>query len=112
MRRSFISLLKDAALEKAALRFLQPKVERYGEIIQLGINTKTRHLSAEIQLNGEPGSVKILRASYRIEGQGDETRLVLYHVKVSREWLQKVLDDHVPEIKVPIPAGLRLLLRI
>jgi len=29
---------------------------------------------------------------------------------VSREWLQKVLADHMPEIKVPIPAALRLLL--
>ena len=69
-----------------------------------------QHLSAEIQLKGEPTVLKVSRASYRIEGQGDETTLVLYDVKVSRDWLQNVLDDHMPEIKIRIPAALRLLL--
>jgi len=110
VKRSFISLLKDAALEKAAVHYLQPKVERYGEILHLAINTRDHHLSAEIRLNGESAPLEVSRARYRIEGEGDDTLLVLYDVNVSREWLQKVLADHMPEIKVPIPAALRLLL--
>ena len=110
MSRSFISLLKDAALEKAALRYLQPKVERYGEITHLAINTTKRQLSAEVLLRGDPVPVKISQANYRLEGDGTDTKLVLFNIKVSREWVQNVLDDHQPEIELRIPAALRVVL--
>jgi hypothetical protein len=108
--RSFVSLLKDAALEKAALRYIQPKIAKYGEITRFSVNTSTQELGAELQLHGETTPLTISKANYRLEGDGEETTLVLYNVKISRDWMQKAIKDYLPEIRVRVPSALRMVL--
>src|SRR5258705_2639110 len=40
--RSLLSRAKDAAFEKAVLMFLRPKVERYGEILELSLDSSAK----------------------------------------------------------------------
>ena len=104
-----IDRAKDAALKKAALLLLRPKVERYGEIRQFTLDTVAKRLSAEILLRGDPLPLIISEAQYRIEQNHGQAMLILYEIKVSREWLQNLLDDHFREISVKIPDFVRLL---
>ena len=110
MKRSLISRTKDAALRKALLHFLQPRFERYGEIRELEVNTTEKVLSAEVLLRGEPFTFVISEARYRMEKRGDESWIVFYGAKVSKGWVQNLLDDHFAEIPVKVPKVLEMLL--
>src|ERR1043166_5519791 len=50
MKRTLISRTKDAALRKALLHFLRPRFERYGQILELEVNTTAKALSADLLL--------------------------------------------------------------
>jgi hypothetical protein len=100
---------KDVALEKAVLHLLRPKVQRYGEILAFKLDTSEKKLSAEIMLRGESSSFIVSEARYRIEQKHGETRLIVFGVKVSREWLQNLLDDELPEISIKVPDLASLL---
>jgi hypothetical protein len=100
---------RDLALEKAVLLLMRPKVERYGELLALKLDTSAKKLSAEIMLRGETLPLVVSEARYRIEQKRGETRLIVFGVKVSREWLQNLLDDELPEISIKVPDLARLL---
>jgi len=110
MKRTLISRTKDAALRKALLHFLRPRFERYGEIRELEVNTTEKVLTSEVALKGEAYTFVISEARYRIEKKGDESWIVFYGVKVSKEWAQNLLEDQFPEISVKLPKMLEMLL--
>ena len=107
MKRSTIGLLKDAALEKALLMLLKPKLEPYGEIRKLELNTSAKIVRGEIQLRGEPTTLIIHEAHYRVERQGEEAFVIVHGVKASKEWVERLLADYAPEIRLRIPAMAR-----
>lgn len=102
--------MKDAALEKAVLALLRPKIERYGEIQRLRIDTRARTLAGELWLLGESEAVEVTRAHYRLETRGEAVELTFHDVTVSRPWLQNLIDDRAPTFTVAVPAYLRALL--
>jgi hypothetical protein len=102
--------LKDAALEKAVLMFARPKFERYGELRSINVDTRSKVLKAEILLKGEEEPVTISRARYRLESKGDQKLLVVYDIKISREWAQNLLEDRFPELPIEIPDFVSSLL--
>jgi hypothetical protein len=100
------SRIKDAALEKAILLVVKPKLERYGEIRSLNLDTTEKVISGEIKLIGEPIPVSISEAHYNLEKVGEDNYLIVTGIKVSREWAQNILDDHFPAIRLKIPEYL------
>jgi hypothetical protein len=105
-----LSRLKDAALEQTLLAWARPKFQRYGEIRRLTLNTAEKMLTAEVQLRGEVAPLVISEARYRLESGAQETHLIVYGVKLSREWAQNILDDHLREIPVKVPDFVRSLI--
>ena len=109
MKRSTLQQIKDAALEQGLLLFLRPRFERYGEILDLSLDTVNKVITAEVRLVGEDQPLRVDQAHYRIVQSGEETRVVFYDIKVSREWAQRLLEDHFREIALKVPAVLRPL---
>jgi hypothetical protein len=105
-----LSRLKDAALEKALSAFLRPKLQRYGELRNFHLDTRAQSFSAELMLHGETGLLTLSEARYRIERGGDQTTLVVFGWKVSREWVQNALEDFGREVRLPVPSLLSRLL--
>ena len=103
MSRSFFTRAKDAALETAVLAFLRPKAQRYGEILNLSIYSQAKLLNAEILLHGEEKPIVISRALYRLEREETRNSLVFYEVKISRDWMQNIFEDHFGELRVKVP---------
>ncbi|HVV00089.1 MAG TPA: hypothetical protein VHH88_01925 [Verrucomicrobiae bacterium] len=97
------SRIKDAALEKAIRMFVGPKIERYGEIRELSLDTTNKTISAEIKLRGEALPVAIAEAHYDIVKRGGDTFMAVRGIKISREWAQNLLDDHFPSIEFKVP---------
>ena len=104
---SRLGRLKDAALEKGLLLFLRPKLERYGDLKQISLDTHEKIFTAEVHLRGESSPVTISQARYRVEQDGAHSVLVVYDVKVSREWAQNLIEDHLEDVKLKIPDSLR-----
>ncbi|HWH71844.1 MAG TPA: hypothetical protein VNT26_20950, partial [Candidatus Sulfotelmatobacter sp.] len=73
-----MSRAKDIALEKAILMLLRPKVERYGELRQLSLDTTAKVVSAEIRLRGDPIPLVISEARYRVERNGKDTKVIFH----------------------------------
>src|SRR5712671_6263435 len=102
--------LKDAALEKTLLAFLRPKLERFGDLRRLTLDTSAKIVTGEIQLLGESDVITVSQARYRIEQKGADTVLIIYDVKVSKAWGQNLLEDHFREIPIKIPDLVRNLI--
>jgi hypothetical protein len=100
---SVLARAKDAAMQKAVLLFLRPKLSRYGEVEELTLETSSKRLSGVIRLQGEPAPLIISEAYYDIRRQGDDVFLVFHGVKVSREWVQNLLEDHLDKLPLKIP---------
>lgn len=111
MRRSALGRLKDAALEKTLLLLLRPKFERYGEIRAVSVDTTEKRVTADIRLLGDPIPLEITDAFYRVEpGDGETCVVTFYGVRASKPWLQHLIEDRAPEIRVPLPGYVRTLL--
>ncbi len=105
-----LSKAKDAAIEQAILKVAAPKFERYGQLLRFCLDSGERTFSAEMMLHGETSPVSIPHGKYRIDEQGGQTFIVLYEIRISREWAQRILDDHAPEIRLKAPDFVRSLL--
>ncbi len=105
-----LARLKDVALEKVLIAFLRPKIERYGELQKLTLDTSKHLLTAEVHLHGEKDSLIISRARYRIETKGEHTLLIIYDVKASKEWVHNLVEDHFNQIELKVPALVRKML--
>ena len=103
MPRSLLGKAKDAAIAKAVLLLVRPKVERYGEILKFELNSKAKVMNGEVRLRGEDGFLVVSEAQYRVEHAGEDTVLIVHNIKVSKEWVQHLLEDFVPEIRLKIP---------
>ena len=103
MPRSLLGKAKDAAIAKAVLLLVRPKVERYGEILKFELNSKAKVMNGEVRLRGEDGCLVVSEAQYRVEHAGEDTVLIVHNIKVSKEWVQHLLEDFVPEIRLKIP---------
>ena len=108
---SRLSRLKDAALEKALLLFLRPRLKRYGELSHVTLNTSEKVFTAEINLLGDSTPLTISRARYRIEKDDSHDVLVIYDVKLSKEWAQNLIEDHFDEARLKVPDSLRPLFK-
>jgi len=102
--------LKDAALEKTLLAFLRPKLERYGDLRRLTLDTSAKIVTGEVHLLGDSHVITVSQARYRIEQKGADTVLIIYDVKVSKTWAQNLLEDHFREIPIKIPELVRNLI--
>ena len=95
--------LKDIALEKGLLLFLRSKLERYGEIQEIRLDTSARTISAIVQLRGESNPISISDAKYRLDHRSDQAWIVLESANVSREWIQNLIEDHLVGMQIKIP---------
>jgi hypothetical protein len=105
-----ISRLKDTALQKGLIFFLRPKLKRYGELRHISIDTSKKVLTLEIDLLGEAAPLTVSQAHYRLEKEGARMFLIIHDVRISKPWIQHLVEDHFPEARLKVPESLRGLL--
>lgn len=104
------SAMKDAALEKALSMALRPRLERYGELQELKVDTAAKVLRARVLPLGESEPVTVSEAHYRVEEEHGTAYVVFSGIKISRPWAQNAIDDHFKEIRVKLPDFARSFL--
>jgi hypothetical protein len=106
----FISRAKDFAIEKALILFLRPKVKRYGDLRRLSVDTTSKILTAEIRMLGDPLPLEATEVHYRVEESTTGLIIIFFDFKLSKEWIQNLVDDQFPEIRLPIPDFIKPLI--
>jgi hypothetical protein len=105
-----LSRLKDRALQTGLLLFLRPKLKRYGDLRDITVDTSKKVLTLEIDLHGETVPLTVSQARYHLEKDGDRMFLIIRDVKVSKPWIQNLIEDHFDEVRLPAPDSLHGLL--
>ena len=102
-----VGAARDRASEAAAGAYLRGKIQDFGELKALQIDSQAKKIRLEVALKGEVSPVEVVVEAYEIRRANGETFFVARQVKASREWLGIALTKFVVdrEFKVPGAAG-------
>jgi hypothetical protein len=105
---------KDRLLAKGAMTHCNKHIEPYGTILDLQLNTSDRVLSLTLQLKGEEIPVEIHVREYAFSTVDGKFILLIDCSKIdtSREWLTKLMRDHVGQKQLPVPDHLEWVVRL
>lgn len=102
--------LKDTLTSAAARSLLASRIERYGKLTELHLDSKARTITAEVVLEGETEPVAIHVGRYRIGGEPGKHTLTVEELEVSRLWLKNLLEDVLVGKPLPVPSLLLVAL--
>jgi hypothetical protein len=77
-------------------RVFNIKMERYGHMLKLDINSKDKTIDLEVLLRGETSPLQIHIGHYEIK-TGDESGIKISRIHTSREWITDLIHALVPE---------------
>jgi hypothetical protein len=113
MLRSFANALtglKDRALEATVKRLVNQKLEAFGSVTSLQINTKQRTVSAQLALKGETQPIEIKVGSYEVIEEDGVAYISFQDLQASKEWIGKVLNEYVAGRRFKVPAVVKMVL--
>ncbi len=96
--------LKDEALAWTATQFLSSKIENYGQILGLTVDSSTREVRGEFLLRGETEPLQAVLSGYQVTEEGDQLSLTFASLETSREWLNQLLKDLLPSNTIKFPS--------
>ena len=104
--RSIWQFGTDRATAEAIKLWFNDKLKRYGSMVEFKLDTKNKTVFCSLQLAGESSPVEIRVHQYELLEQGPTgfvVRLDGKKVETSREWLTRIIQDHLGERDLPIP---------
>ena len=100
-----VRTFKDWALQAGAKHYANERIERYGHMTNLQIDSATRTIHFEILLKGETtpltGSAK-----YQPKFDGEKKLLEFTEIQTSREWLNLLIQDFLKTRTIELPEGI------
>ena len=101
--------LKNRVAERAAQWVINRELHSLGRMTTLSLDSKARTIQLKLELKGEPVPVEILLRDYRVVEAGGTTFLEFGAVETSREWMNVLLQEHLPQPRFEITRWARLL---
>jgi hypothetical protein len=77
-------------------RIFNIKMERYGQMLKLDINSKDKTIDLEVLLRGEASPLHIHIGHYEIKS-GEESGVKISKIQTSREWITDLIHALAPE---------------
>jgi hypothetical protein len=100
----FIRNIKDWALQAGAKHFVNERIQKYGHMTNLQIDSATRTIHFEILLKGETTPVSG-SAKYEPKFDGEKKLIEFTDIQTSREWINLVIADFLKTRAVELPDG-------
>jgi hypothetical protein len=94
---------RDAGTSFVVERAVASRLQPYGRMLNLSIDSKTKKIRLEILLKGESEPVQITVNEYQITSAGGADFFVIKEASASREWINALLQDFAIDRKVPLP---------
>ena len=101
---------KDALTSSTARKFINGKIERYGEVQNLQIDSKRKTVTIVCDLIGETEPIQVTVGKYVIEGSGGTDYVRATGITASRPWISKLLEDFVEGRRFEVPSWARAAL--
>ena len=96
---------KDRLISERIKQELNTHLARYGEVLDVKLNTRERNVQLSIKLKGEPDPITVNIGKY--EFIKEDTKLWLsvdsQSIEASREWLTLLLQDQAGRQRLPVP---------
>jgi hypothetical protein len=109
LKKAFTAV-KEGAVEAGAKSYLNEKIQSFGTITSLQIDSTRKIISIEAELKGEPAPIQVKVGKYELSGSGDQCFVVARDFESSRPWLALALNQYLASRPFRIPASLRRLL--
>jgi hypothetical protein len=84
---------KDSSVSFILEKALRPKLERYGRLIRLKIDSRAKTATIEILPKGETDSITVWVERYELTEKPAGTYLIVQRASASREWLTLLMED-------------------
>jgi hypothetical protein len=97
------SAAKDAMTGAAARKFLNDRMERYGSVKNLRLDSKAKSVEVTCELDGEVTPVTI-GGRYEVEESGGKKFVRPLKLTCSRPWLERALQDYVVGRRFEVPG--------
>jgi hypothetical protein len=96
---------KDRLISERIKQELTTHLARYGEVLDVKLNTRERAVQLSIKLKGEPDPITVNIGKYELIKE--DTKLWLsvdsQSIEASREWLTLLLQDQAGRRRLPVP---------
>jgi hypothetical protein len=110
MLSSFANALKERAIEATVKRLINHKIEAFGSVTSLQIDSKQRTISAQLALKGEARSIEIKAGAYDVVQESGVTYISFQNLHASKEWIGHVLNEYVAGRRFKVPAVVKVVL--
>jgi hypothetical protein len=96
---------KDRLIGARIKQELNVQLARYGEVLDLKLNTREQSVQLSIRLKGEPDPITVNFGKYALIKESGQLYLTVdgQTIESSREWLTLVLQDQAGRQRLPIP---------
>jgi len=95
---------KDAITSRAAQFYVNSRIERYGEVRQLTIDSRQKTVEVVCLLHGDPSPLTVKIEHYRVEADGLKKIFHATSISCTRTWLQNLLSDYAQNRRIELPA--------
>lgn len=85
--------LKNYSLSKLAIIYANNKIEEYGEMVNLRIDSKNKNIELEILLKGEKESISVNIDRYEVIQKDNSTYIKFKNISASREWITVLINN-------------------
>jgi hypothetical protein len=108
--KNIVHAVKEGAVEAAAKVYVNQKIQNFGTVTNLQIDSRAKTILLETSLKGEAAPVFVKVLNYEVVSAADSTYLVCGRFEASREWITAVLNEYVAGERIPVPANVQRLL--
>ena len=102
--------VKDKAVAASAKALINRKIERFGTVTDLEIDTQNKTLRGQLELKGEATGILISVGRYELSEENGVTWITFWDFRASREWIANLLNDCVAGRKFQTPEVVKMAL--
>jgi hypothetical protein len=95
---------KDKGAALVARHQINKRIEDYGEMLRLNIDSSTKAIEMELLLKGEAHPIILFIEEYVIEEDASGLSILIKRISTSREWMTAAAQHFLQGKKFPIPA--------
>jgi hypothetical protein len=105
---------KDRMVSARLKQIANEELKRYGEILELRVNTLEQSAACSVRLNGEPEILDLELRHFQLTKTENLRSIEIEgkDIHTSREWLTALLRDKLGRQAVPLPAQLGWLIEL
>ena len=105
-----LTALKERALEATVKRLINQKIEAFGSVTSLQIDSKQRTIAAQLALKGEAQPIAIKIGAYEVIREDGVTYISFQNLHASKEWIGNVLNEYVAGRRFRVPEVVKMAL--